>query len=181
MPGRIDGTVRKCHATRTSGGQPPFGWFAAWTGIRRAVARVFPRWLVAGWRRPVCSPSADVSTEHERIQTMTWTVAMVAGILLGQVPTSAPGHPAAELGGYWGGIAPAAQAAAETASQGDQVPAPVSGGGFPLNAAAGASTQAPAAEDGTRRRRFQRPARIHPRAPRPPIRCRISATRSSES
>ncbi|MDD4266928.1 MAG: hypothetical protein PHN77_01770 [Thermoguttaceae bacterium] len=79
---------------------------------------------------------------------MTWTVAMVAGILLGQVPTSAPGHPAAELGGYWGGIAPAAQAAAETASQGDQVPAPVSGGGFPLNAAAGASTQAPAAEDG---------------------------------
>ncbi len=79
---------------------------------------------------------------------MMWTVAMVAGVLLGQVPASAPGRPAAELGGYWGGIAPAAQPAAGTASQVDQVPAPAAGGGFPPQPPAAGSLPVSPAPDG---------------------------------
>ena len=79
---------------------------------------------------------------------MMWTVAMVAGVLLGQVPASAPGRPAAELGGYWGGIAPAAQPAAGAASQADQVPAPAAGGGFPPQPPAAGSLPVSPALDG---------------------------------
>lgn len=76
---------------------------------------------------------------------MSWTVVMVAGVLLGQVPASAPGQPATDSGAYWGGIAPVAEmpgATAGAASQTEPAPAPALGGGYLPGSASGGSPQA---------------------------------------